>query len=151
MRECEYGERLMRYYDGELAPAARRRVEEHLAGCEVCRRQLARLRTTSGLLAQADAPAMSKDMLERLHAEVGSTGDLAILRICRPAALAAAALLVLCALGLWHIGAGEAAQTSPPSAWEVAAVTADSETAEANSTDAIALWMLEGLSRENGQ
>ena len=37
---------LSRYLDGELTPAQRRRVEQHVAACECCETMAARLRRT---------------------------------------------------------------------------------------------------------
>jgi predicted anti-sigma-YlaC factor YlaD len=46
-RECEHVRGLFSdYLDGEIDPAARRRVEEHVGFCRRCRRVLANLRHT---------------------------------------------------------------------------------------------------------
>jgi anti-sigma factor RsiW len=48
------------YLDGALSIADRRRVEEHLAGCDACTAFLAQLRTTGRVvarLAEVEVPA----------------------------------------------------------------------------------------------
>lgn len=50
MRCDEIRKRLSEYLDGELPPDGKRSVEEHLAGCEGCRRELSELELTLGHL-----------------------------------------------------------------------------------------------------
>ena len=57
LRDAQHVEHLLDdYYDNELAPAARRRVEAHLDGCAACRAELEQRRRLSGLLAEYDVP-----------------------------------------------------------------------------------------------
>jgi anti-sigma factor RsiW len=56
------------YLEGALAPADRRRLEKHLAGCEHCTEYLAQIRETirlTGRLAQEDlTPQMRTDLTD---------------------------------------------------------------------------------------
>jgi anti-sigma factor RsiW len=52
------------YLDGELASAARRRMEGHLGECAECRRLLAGLRRTVDGLHRLAAPSPSVDALQ---------------------------------------------------------------------------------------
>ncbi len=150
MAECAYEQLVMCYHDGELTPAQGRTVREHLDECPACRQYLSRLRATSKLVGEADAPPMPRGMLERLHGRVEPVRAPVIVRICRPVALAAAAVLVVCLACLWQTGAGEAPHVGPPSTWEMAALTPATEAAETDSAEIIALWMVDGLSEGNG-
>jgi anti-sigma factor RsiW len=59
--------RLNDYLDGDLAPAERSRVEEHVGLCPECRRVLETLRkTVEGLMAPAD---LAPGIIERLRRE----------------------------------------------------------------------------------
>ena len=63
---------LSEYLDNELAPAGRRRVEEHVGMCPECRRVLAALRRTlEGLMGLKGEPRfdIATDVIERLRAE----------------------------------------------------------------------------------
>ena len=52
------------YLDGELAPAARTRMERHLGQCAECRRLLAGLRRTVDGLRRLSAPTPRRDALQ---------------------------------------------------------------------------------------
>jgi anti-sigma factor RsiW len=52
------------YLDGELAPAARTRMERHLGECAECRRLLAGLRRTLDGLHRLAAPSPGVDALQ---------------------------------------------------------------------------------------
>ena len=49
--------RLGGYLDGALPPARERGVEEHLAGCSLCQREVVELRRLRGLLASISVPS----------------------------------------------------------------------------------------------
>ncbi|MCC6764100.1 MAG: zf-HC2 domain-containing protein [Deltaproteobacteria bacterium] len=93
---------LVAYLDGELADAARRPIADHLAGCPTCRRELERLTTLQGWLADLPrlepGPAFATDFARRLAAEptplAARRGGARALRWIVPA-LAAAAVLTL--------------------------------------------------------
>jgi anti-sigma factor RsiW len=150
MAHCEYADRLTRYHDGELSAERRRELDAHLAGCARCAAELRKLRGLSGLLSEAHAPAAPKGMTERLHRAVAAAGGTGVIRLCRAASLAAAALLVACAVVTLR-GPGEPAQAAPAAAWEVAAVTLDPDLAGRGTGEAAALWLMQDLARENGR
>lgn len=100
---CERtSEELVAFLDDELSPAERRPVSEHLGSCLVCRREMERLATLQGWL--ADLPKVepsttfAADFARRLAAEptpiAPSRGGASRLRWMVPA-LAAAAVLAL--------------------------------------------------------
>lgn len=151
MAECKYGEWLTAYHDGELTSKRRRELERHLEECSSCAAELEQLRALSGLLGQAEVPALSEDALARFHRAVPAARERGIVRLCRNVALAAAALLVICGGLLWYDAANQADASTAPAAWEVAAVTLDADAAEAETGETFALWALTDLSRENGQ
>jgi len=65
----EAQEQLSAWLDGELEAVARARVAEHLAGCAVCRRELAQLEALEaalGSLAVPAPPALAAKVLARL-------------------------------------------------------------------------------------
>lgn len=70
---------LTAYYDGELAPGARRRVEAHLQSCAECREELAQLEQLSDLLGAYALPD-TLSSAEAFRAQVG----LRIARRARP-------------------------------------------------------------------
>lgn len=73
---CPDHERLSAFYDGELPPAERDAIAEHVEGCHACASGLADLATTSALLAGEDAPRPGEDLVRRLaRASVASSGS----------------------------------------------------------------------------
>ena len=77
---CNEIQNLDAYADGDLPADERARVEQHLAICAACARELARLRKLSAIIG-AYRPVLSSDALERIHNAVGQTWDVGILRI----------------------------------------------------------------------
>ena len=74
---------LSAYLDGELDPARRRRVEEHLATCAFCTRELAHLQAGDEALAGLQSPPGAPDLrphlrrrLRRQGARIALTGGL---------------------------------------------------------------------------
>ncbi len=61
--------RLNAYFDGELGPAERRQVEEHLAGCPECARKLSEFRRQGDVLSRAGGGLLLHVDLARLVAE----------------------------------------------------------------------------------
>jgi anti-sigma factor RsiW len=56
--------RMSDYLDGEIAPAARDRMERHLGECAACRRLLAGLRRTVDGLGRLPAPSPGVDAVQ---------------------------------------------------------------------------------------
>jgi predicted anti-sigma-YlaC factor YlaD len=66
----EVQEQLSPWLDGELTGEAQARVQEHLRACASCRRELARLETLDGALAQVSVPApagLAEKVLARIQ------------------------------------------------------------------------------------
>lgn len=149
MSHCEYESKVHAYYDGELAPRERRRIEEHLAECGDCRAEMARLRRLGQLLAEVPAPASPAEMLQRLHGAVGASPERRIIRLCRTVAAVAASVLALSG-ALLLTGAVDG-PVGLPAEWEVAAVMPQTNLANTeNATpERVALWIIEDLSEES--
>ena len=93
-----------------LDPEERRAYEEHLPGCEDCRRELASfLETTEALAVAASGPAPSPGLRDRILADVGAEPAQNVVplesrrRRTAPAlaAIAAVAAVVAIGIGLW--------------------------------------------------
>jgi anti-sigma factor RsiW len=100
-------QRLSAYLDGELVPAERRAVDEHLRICPICRRDLAaleRVKHLLGALPDVEPPAgLFADVRLRLERPPGALDPLRDgLRtlVRRPAAAAVAAALVVVLIAL---------------------------------------------------
>jgi predicted anti-sigma-YlaC factor YlaD len=63
-------ENLSAYLDGELKGDARRLLDEHLSGCEACRRQMQELKDTWRLLDELEAPIVPRAFHDQVLARV---------------------------------------------------------------------------------
>ena len=151
MPACKLNRLVSAYHDGELATAERLHVEAHLGQCSSCTRELERLRGLSRLLGSAVRPAMPAGLLSRLHSHVGSTRDTVLLHMGQALAAAAAAVLVACAVWFWQGPNARMSRTQPDTLWETAAVTPSWDTVlDSGAEPQLAQWIVEDLSRENG-
>jgi anti-sigma factor RsiW len=66
----DFLERLSLYLDGDLPPAARRTVEQHLADCPCCEEVLDSLRETVALCHEKGRPGLPKDVRSRARERV---------------------------------------------------------------------------------
>jgi anti-sigma factor RsiW len=102
-------DKLNAYYDDELAGEQRRAVEAHVAACDACAAELARLRELSRLFAghALAGDAMAAPALGRLHDAVDAafeeraSGARDVLRLTRFVTGLAAAIMV--AAGSWLV------------------------------------------------
>lgn len=114
---CEHARpSLGAYSDGELGDDLRRSLEDHLAGCEMCRKELASLQALGNLLGGLPEPAVPEGLESsilqealRLHPEVHRTS-----RIWSGILRAAAALLV--ALAGAYLGIRSSGRPTAPTA-----------------------------------
>ncbi|MCL4206924.1 MAG: zf-HC2 domain-containing protein [Pirellulaceae bacterium] len=67
MNCSEVQENLSAYYDGELSPTARRKVDDHLALCKSCCDELRCFVSLSGLAKQDIGPAVPDDLWRRIE------------------------------------------------------------------------------------
>jgi len=132
MANCEVEIKVHAYHDGELPPAERKAVEEHLKACPECAKCLEDLRGMSRLFATARLPELSPAALTRLHRGKVLVLEPMMVHISEFFAAAAAALLVVCAAWLWHASArAETADNAMPT-WQEAAVTLTGDAATDN-------------------
>jgi anti-sigma factor RsiW len=62
------GEDVAAYVDGQLSPEAAQRADEHLAGCERCRRSVVQQRALKDRMRGTDVPLLSPGLLASLDA-----------------------------------------------------------------------------------
>lgn len=116
--------RLTAYAIGELNAAGRARVEEHLAGCEACRREVEEIRETTDLLAGelADEPAVELGEAKRRLIEQAAAYEkqdpprvltFASWRVVVAAAVAASFVISSIAVLVWQLRLTYAPAQSP--------------------------------------
>ncbi len=143
MNECQQSEKVSAYHDGEMPADSRREMERHLDECPRCRAELERLRELSSSLGALPAPQASPAMLARLHRQVDQLAARSIYRLMEAGAAVAAAVLIVCTVGLLR-------QTPPPVAapalWEAqAAYGASVDLASGGSEAVLAGWTVQDL------
>ena len=147
MNNCEQAYRLGGYVDGELPPAERAMVEEHLGACPACRAELQRLRRLGEMWRELEPPAMPAGAMARLHDSIDWVLTAGIRRLAGWSAAAAAIVLGVCTFSL--VRSGPAAVQSPPAAvatWETAAVARTPAEAAAAQDEQLAMWVVRDLS-----
>ena len=151
MARCKHIFRMGAFYDGQLAEEEQRRLQDHVAVCRDCAAEIEQLEALSRLLARAEAPRLSPAALERMHQAVGNMGERVVFGTARAFAMAAAALLAVCAVWLWQGDGGPDAYAAEAPEWERAAVFQQAAIGGDLSVEAqLAQWIVEDLERENG-
>ena len=135
MPSCDWTTSLSAYHDGELSAVDSARVEEHLATCQECRRELGQYRRLSLMLGKADIPELSSVALANMKRRIDWEGNLVILRLARRMTGVAAAVLL--AGMLWLVTASSSGSAAPSvmNDWEAAAVSPSTDTVQQNSSD----------------
>ena len=95
MAECEMNSMLSAYYDGELTPQERQRMQTHLHYCSECAAELDRMRVLSAALSAMAIPEPSVDFVGKLQAQGDRVEQATILRFARRLTAVAAAVLML--------------------------------------------------------
>jgi len=146
---CERSPEIHRYHDGELAAEQRSSIEDHLPQCPHCRKLLTDLRSLSLLFGRAGLVPMPADLPRRLCHPRRLVEDMAIRRAA--GWLTAAAAAVLAGAILIRSGARDVSETGP-TVWETVAVMppADAQDDAHAATVAMAQWMADELSSDNG-
>lgn len=146
---CERSPEIHRYHDGELTTDQRCSTEDHLRQCPDCRRLLADLRDLSLLLRRAELVPMPADLPRRLRHPRRLAEDMDIRRAA--GWLTAAAAAVLAGAILVRSGARDVSEIRP-TVWETVAVMppADAQDDANAATVAMAQWMADELSSDNG-
>ena len=144
------------YFDGELSPAERTRVEHHLRECPACARQLELLGQTSHLLRDYPFEDLTDRERIRLHEAVEAAADRPVWRIGASLGLIAASILIVGLAWLNALspkpGANQNLVTvvapSPADPWDRVAMTLRTEWAPSPAEEQIQLAdsMVAGLS-----
>jgi anti-sigma factor RsiW len=95
MAECEMNFMLSAYYDGELSPQERQRMQTHLQFCHECAAELDRMRVLSAALCAMAIPEPSIDFVSKLQAQGTRVEQAPLLRFARRLTTVAAAVLML--------------------------------------------------------
>jgi anti-sigma factor RsiW len=106
MTDCPFQPQLDAYHDGELAPQAAQRLEEHLDACPACMAELREMRDLSARIRFAAGPeSIEREEARRLHAtleraieEQQPDNSGLLLRLATKLSVAASVLLVG---GIW--------------------------------------------------
>jgi anti-sigma factor RsiW len=135
------------YFDDELAPDARLRVETHLRDCPACARQLEMLRDASRVLREYPFEDITDRERMRLHEAVDAAIDRPIWRIGASLGLIAASILNVGLAWLNALSPGSPPRTSGPVAsapataaaenWETVATTLRTEWAPTQAEDQV--------------
>ena len=143
------------YFDGELAPEARQRVEAHLRDCPACARQLEMLRDASRLLRDYPFEDITDRERMRLHQAVDAAIDRPIWRIGASLGLIAASILIvglawlnaLSPAGKPTVAASAPNTVAPGESWEKVAMTLRTDWAPTRAEEQIQLadGMMKGL------
>ncbi|HOF17708.1 MAG TPA: zf-HC2 domain-containing protein [Phycisphaerae bacterium] len=146
MNTCEQASRLSAYHDGEMSPDCRVEFERHLGQCPQCAAELDRLRRLTAMLGAARPAAIPAASLARLHRAVDLLPTTGIRRLAEALAGVAAAILLVCMIGLARRSDAPAATASMP-VWETQAVAQQQAvSATATSDVLLASWMVQDLS-----
>ncbi len=116
------------YIDGELDPARRRELEQHLAACADCARELAGLREVTELFRSSPLPAIQSGELTRIHNAIDDDADRPILRLGGALGTIAASILIVASAWLMQLPSSPSKTLHPQStasaqAWEQVAMT----------------------------
>jgi len=130
MADCEMNSMLSAYYDGELSPQERQRVQMHLHYCTDCAAELDQMRVLSAALSAMAIPEPSVDFVGKLQEQGDKVEQTVLLRFTRRMAAVAAAVLMLAmarfnVVSFMNQGREQPAQqrqTTGLSPWEWAAI-----------------------------
>jgi anti-sigma factor RsiW len=95
MSECEMNSMLSAYYDGELSPQERQRMQMHLHYCSDCAAELDKMRVLSAALSAMAIPEPSFDFVAKVQGQGEKLEQAVLLRFTRRMAAVAAAVLML--------------------------------------------------------
>ena len=97
MSDCQFKSRLDAYHDGELDAVEMERISRHLAECESCAADVARLGELSrsiGMAIEQPSP-ISQIELARLHRNLDAADDRSLVRLSTTLATLAASVLII--------------------------------------------------------
>jgi anti-sigma factor RsiW len=143
MNECQQSEKVSAYHDGEMPAASRLEMERHLEQCPLCRAELEELRELSASLGNLPMPQASPAVLARMHRQVDQLAARSIYRLMEAGAAIAAAVLIVCMVGLLRQGPVPAPAPAP---WEAqAAYGSTVDLASGGSEAVLAGWTVQDL------
>jgi anti-sigma factor RsiW len=146
MTSCPTGEELSAFHDGRLLGQRRGIVENHIANCQPCGLEIARLSALSRLLAATIRPQLSQIARHRLHDKVDLAMESGLIRFGWGLSGIAASILLVGSALLMHVdSAHRTAEAAPP--WLGVAVNSDADAVVANArTPAAALYLADASS-----
>jgi RNA polymerase sigma-70 factor (ECF subfamily) len=143
MNECQQSEKVSAYHDGEMPAALRQEMERHLEQCPRCQAELEELRELSASLGTLPIPQASPAVLARMHRQVDQLAARSIYRLMEAGAAIAAAVLIVCMVGLLRQGPVPAPAPAP---WEAqAAYGSTVDLASGGSEAVLAGWTVQDL------
>ncbi|MEW6202234.1 MAG: zf-HC2 domain-containing protein [bacterium] len=147
---CPYTERISAYYDGELAAGEAESIERHIEQCSQCAVELERLRKLSQLMRRIEIPN-EFETITRLHRRLDSTRrHQSIQRFAEICTGLAASIMIVCGTILMNERASAATTESMP-VWETVSTTPPSDEWAGNTSEKyVAQWIMQDLSRNNG-
>jgi anti-sigma factor RsiW len=150
MIKCPCTERIGIYYDGELAASEVEAMERHIEQCAACAAELERLRKLSRLMRQIAVP-VEHETMTRLHRRLDTTRrNQPMQRFAEICTALAACVLIICGAMLMTERTSGVNTASMP-VWEIALLAPPGEERTANNSEEnVAQWIMQDLSRNNG-
>jgi len=150
MIKCPCTERIGTYYDGELAASEVEVMERHIEQCAACAAELERVRKLSRLMRQS-AVLVEHETMTQLHRRLDTTRrNQSMQRFAEICMALAASVLIICGAMLMTERASGVNTASMP-VWESALIAPPGEEWTANNSEKnVAQWIMQDLSRNNG-
>lgn len=153
---CPTGEELSAYHDGQTASGRLAFIEQHVASCEPCGLEIARLSAMSRLFSTSVRPQLSQIARHRLHDKVDLAMERGLIRLGWALSGIAASVLLIGSALLMHVGstsyvatARQMSEAAPP--WLGVAANSDADSLVANArTPAAALYLADASSGSSG-
>jgi hypothetical protein len=153
MIPCPTGEELGAYHDGRVYGDRQALIEYHVASCEPCGLQVARLSALSYLLTTTTGPHLSQIARHRLHQKIDAAMERGLVRFGWGLSGIAASVLLVGSAWLMHVGAARqtAGQTAEAPPWLGVAVSSDADAVVQNArTPAAAFYLADASSGSSG-
>jgi anti-sigma factor RsiW len=150
MTPCLTSEELSAFHDGRVSGERLELIQSHIATCEPCGLEIARLSALSHLFASAVRPQLSQIARHRLHDKVDLAMERGLIRFGWTISGIAASILLVGSALLMHVdNVRRTNEAAPP--WLGVAATSDTDAVVANAqTPAAALYLADASSGSSG-